>query len=259
MSDESIERYANSLDSLSHGPASSTNPFRLEDLTWEHFWINQTDENLESNREEDSVITAASTYFGGLEGKSVLELGAYEGYHSRELERCGAAQVTAIEGNPRNFLKCCAVKNHYQLNRTQYRLGDCSVYLDDCDQRFDLVVASGILYHLFDPIAALENICRLTDVISICTTYYHPEIQGFKFTGVTKPIELAGMKGRVLHERFNTQIVKGKKHGMNDRAWMFDFETLLAYLELKGFSYEILMRTERPEPFKVRSRILAYR
>jgi hypothetical protein len=64
----------------------------------------------------------------------------------------GAAEVTAVEGNRRNFLKCCAVKNQYQLNRTQYILGDCSVYLDQCDRHFDLVIAAGILYHLFDPI-----------------------------------------------------------------------------------------------------------
>lgn len=259
MSDDSTVPYANSLESLSHGTASSANPFRLEDLTWEHFWIDESDGNLQSNREAAPVINEASDHFGGLEGKSVLELGAYEGYDSRALERCGAEKITAIEGNPRNFLKCCAVKNHYQLNRTQYLLGDCGVYLDACDQRFDLVVASGILYHLFDPIAALENICRLTNVISICTTYYHPEIQAFKFTGATKPIEIPGMEGYLLHERANPNVVKGKKHGMNTMAWMFDFETLVAYLELKGFKYDIMMRKEIPESLKVRTRILAYR
>jgi SAM-dependent methyltransferase len=259
MSGKTTVTHASSLDSLSHGFASSTNPFHLEDLTWEHFWVDEFNGELQTNREDASHIRAASRHFGSLEGKSVLELGAYEGYQSRDLERYGAAEVTAVEGNPRNFLKCCAVKNHYQLNRTQYLLGDCSVYLDECDRRFDLVIAAGILYHLFDPIAALENICRLTNVVSICTTYYHPELQGFNFTGQTKPIELAGLEDRVLYERLNTQIVKGKKHGMNTTAWMFDYDTLLAYLHLKGFTCDILVRNESPEPFRLRTRILAYR
>lgn len=259
MVDNKEGQVANSLDTLSHGSASSTNPFFLEDLAWEHFWISDTDGQLETNRAEDSHLTAANDYFGGLDGKSVLELGAYEGYQSRQLERHGASQVIAIEGNPRNFLKCSVVKNHFQLNRTQYLLGDCGVYLADCDRRFDMVVAAGILYHLFDPIAALENICRLTNVISICTTYYHPEIQGFKFTGETKAINLAGLEGRVLHERTNTQIVQGKKHGMNTTAWMFDLDTLLTYLQIKGFETKILMRRECKEPFTVRARLLAYR
>ena len=259
MLDQEKRQVASSLDTLSHGSASSINPFCLEDLTWEHFWVNDTDGQLETNREEDIHISAANDYFGTLDGKSVLELGAYEGYHSRQLDRYDASEIIAIEGNPRNFLKCCAVKNHYQLNRTQFLLGDCGVYLAECNRRFDLVVASGILYHLFDPIAALEDICRLTDVISICTTYFHPEFQGFKFTGETKPISLAGLEGRVLYERTNTQIVQGKKHGMNNTAWMFDLDTLLTYLQIKGFDTKILMRIEQSEPFKVRTRLLAHR
>lgn len=251
--------FASSLDSLSHGTADSVNGFRLDDLNWEHFSIDSESGQVVCNRDEENHIIAGGSHLGGLEEKSVLELGAYEGYHALQMERMGVSEITAIEGNPQNFLKCAIVKNHFQLNDTHYLLGDCGKYLQGCDRRFDMVLASGILYHLYDPIDALENICKLTDTIVICTTYFHPVLQGFKFTGNTKNIDIPGLNNRKLYERSNTQLVKGKKHGMDETAWMFDFDTLIEYLSVKGYECEIIMKVEEPNPLRVRTRLIAYK
>ena len=251
---------ASDLDSLSHGDADAGNMIYLSDLAWEHFELNSDDGSIVTNREHLPILEEAERFNGSLENKKILELGAYEGYYSLSLERkYNVAQVLAIEGNPRNFLKCCSVKNYFQLNKTKFLLGDCADYLKDCSEQYDVILATGILYHLFDPIIALENICRLTNVILIDTTYYHPDesLQAFKFTGNTKEIQIEGMEGAVLHERINPTSTLGKKHGMNTFAWMFDLPTLTRYLTVKGFDYKLTEQIEKSRPHRLRARLVA--
>ena len=61
---------------------------------------------------------------GGVTEKTILELGPLEGGHSYMLDRAGAAQVVAIEGNARAYLKCLIVKELLGLPRVQFLCGD---------------------------------------------------------------------------------------------------------------------------------------
>lgn len=252
---------ATSLDSLSKSSADSVNVIHLEDLAWEHFMLNPDDQQITTDRPENPLIDGVVDSNDSLAGKSILELGAYEGYDTLNMHNRGAEKIVAIEGNPRNFLKCCAVKNHFRLDSAQFLLGDCNKYLDQCDEKFDMILAAGILYHLYDPISALQKIARLTDCIAIDTTYYHkdPALQAFRFTGETKPLDVPGMQGHVLHERLNTQIVLGKKHGMYDTAWMFEKETLFELLHVLGFETKLLFQIEQADPHWLRVSLVASR
>lgn len=138
-------------------------------------------------------------------------------------------------------------------------LGDLNCYLRESIKKYDLVLASGILYHLFDPYEALENIISKTDRIGICTTYYHPEIQGFKFTGNTREVNFPGLEPLHLHERFNPRVIPGKKHGVEKVAWMFEVDELLRYLEYRGFENTVFHQVENPEDKRLRIRIYAER
>ena len=115
------------------------------------------------------------------------------------------------------------------------------------------------MYHLFDPYEALENIISRTDRIGICTTYYHPEIQSFKFTGKTREVEFPGLEPLRLHERLNPPVIPGKKHGVENVAWMFEVDDLLRYLEYRGFENTIFHRVENPESKQLRIRLYAER
>src|SRR5262245_28634524 len=57
---------------------------------------------------------------GGVEGKTVLELGPLEGGHSAMLEALGAASILAIEANTRAFLRCLLVKELLGLRRVRF-------------------------------------------------------------------------------------------------------------------------------------------
>src|SRR5205085_12295967 len=58
------------------------------------------------------------------------------------------------------------------LKRSEFLLGDFALYLQSCRERFDMVFASGVLYHMEDPLALIRDIARVTDRCFIWTHYF---------------------------------------------------------------------------------------
>jgi len=128
----------------------------------------------DNNHFTDTRVMMAAPHIGGFTGKTILELGPYEGYNTAQFERAGAASVIAIENNIDNFLKCLVVKNSFGL-RSTFLLGDMLKYMHLADSRFDICWASGLLYHMTDPISLLEGIARISKSAFIWTHYYDEE------------------------------------------------------------------------------------
>lgn len=120
------------------------------------------------------VRWAAETLPGGFGGRSILELGPYEAYNTWQFERLGARSVTAIEANDFNFLKSLVVKEVTGL-RARFLHGDAVAYLEACAERYDLVWASGVLYHASDPLRLIAAIARVTDAVFLHTHYFTAE------------------------------------------------------------------------------------
>jgi hypothetical protein len=109
---------------------------------------------------------------GGVERMNVLELGPLEGGHTWMLEQAGAF-VTAVEANQSAFMRCLITRNLLGMN-SKFVLGDFTRGLPR-ESRWDLVVASGVLYHLKSPEQLLEQIAEVTDRIFIWTHYFEPD------------------------------------------------------------------------------------
>lgn len=123
---------------------------------------------------EDARLKWFLDQIGGLQGKTILELGPLEGGHSYMLEQNGADNIVSIEANMRAYLKCLVTKEILHLKRVAFLCGDFLAYLRDpaCPQ-FDAVVASGVLYHMVNPvelISLLTEHCR--ENLYIWTHYY---------------------------------------------------------------------------------------
>ena len=89
----------------------------------------------------------------------MLELGPLEGAHSWLLVSQGAASVTAVEANRRAYLKCLVMKEVLGTERVRVLLGDCVDHLaEPPEPRYDLAVASGVLYHMTDPVTLLARL-----------------------------------------------------------------------------------------------------
>jgi SAM-dependent methyltransferase len=88
------------------------------------------------------------------------------------LHERGAAEIVAVEANPRAFLKCLCVKELLALDRARFLLGDALEYLRSCDEHYDVALASGLLYHMREPYELLRHLARVADAVFLWTHYY---------------------------------------------------------------------------------------
>jgi tRNA (mo5U34)-methyltransferase len=102
-----------------------------------------------------------------LSGKSVLDIGAWDGFFSFEAERRGASRVLATDsycwsgegwGTKEGFLTASRILGS--------RVDDLEVDVMDLSPKtvgtFDLVLFVGVLYHMRHPLLALERVASVT-------------------------------------------------------------------------------------------------
>lgn len=121
---------------------------------------------------EDPRIRWFAEQVGGVQGKSVLELGPLEGGHTYMLEGFGAASVLAVEANTRAYLKCLITKEVLGLQRSRFLCGDFVEYLRRAPERVDVCLASGVLYHMSNPAELIALMAKVTDRVCLWTQYY---------------------------------------------------------------------------------------
>lgn len=106
-----------------------------------------------------------------LKGKTVLDIGAWDGYYSFECERRGA-KVTAIDNN--QHLK--GHKGFYTAKKiinSKVKLYEMDLFgLTKVKKKFDIVLFFGVLYHLKYPLKALEIIFSKTKKLLILESHY---------------------------------------------------------------------------------------
>lgn len=128
---------------------------------------------------EDPRVTWADSRCGGVRGRRILELGPLEGGHSYMLEKAGAAEVLAVEANIRSFLKCLCVKEIFGLTKVRFLLGDCMAFMAEDAGGWDMVFASGILYHMKHPARFLSLLPRMAPRVFLWTHYFdEPIVRG---------------------------------------------------------------------------------
>jgi tRNA (mo5U34)-methyltransferase len=93
-----------------------------------------------------------------LSGKRVLDIGAWDGWFSFEMERRGATVVAVDATRKTRFLEAKAMMN----SKVEHVVADiCHLTPRDVGY-FDIVLFFGVLYHLKHPMLALERVCELT-------------------------------------------------------------------------------------------------
>ena len=188
-----------------------------------------------------------------VDGKRVLELGPLEGFHSYMMHGAGAASIEAIEANALAFIRCLVTKEVLELGRAHFLLGDFMPFLDTTENRYDLILASGVLYHSPDPVRLLELICRRTDALYLWTHYYDDahmpsgDPRHFGFSGRVEEKRCADVTVR-LHERSYKHAWRDLKFcgGTHDRHVWMERAGILALLEAFGFA-RIVIADDNPD------------
>lgn len=89
-----------------------------------------------------------------LEGRSVLDIGCNAGFYAFEMKRRNAGRVLGIDSDPRYLRQAKFAAGRFGLD-VEFEL--MSVYeVGRLNQRFDLVIFMGVLYHLRHPLLALD-------------------------------------------------------------------------------------------------------
>ncbi len=125
---------------------------------------------------QDARIHWMIQELNGIAEMRVLELGPLEGGHSYMLDRAGASRVLAIESNQRAFLKCLIVKELLDLPAVEFVLGDFRSYFEKMNDQFDLCVASGVLYHMREPVELIAQIAQRCERLFLWTHYYDKDV-----------------------------------------------------------------------------------
>jgi tRNA (mo5U34)-methyltransferase len=93
-----------------------------------------------------------------LAGKTVLDIGCNAGFYSIEMKRRGADRVVAIDEDERYLRQA---RFAAEMCGTEIEFRQLSVYdIAQLEERFDLVLFMGVLYHLRYPLLALDLIYR---------------------------------------------------------------------------------------------------
>lgn len=162
-------------------------------------------------------------------GKSVLDIGAWDGFFSFEAEKRGASQVLAIDNFYRDKLKNTGNQGFEiakEILKSNVEFKKASVYSLSPEKfgMFDIVLFLGVFYHLKHPLLALEKIFSVTKEILIMETHYDP-YRGSKNTPLA-----------VFYE-------KDEIHNDPTTWWGFNEAGLLAALRSAGFKKsEVLYR-----------------
>jgi len=191
---------------------------------------------------EDSRIAWLLEQLADVEGQRILELGPLDGGHTAMLHEAGAARIDAIEANRLAFLRCLILKEVMGLDRARFHLGDFCAGFGPVEGRCDLVVASGVLYHLADPLELLARISAMTDTLYIWThvvisdAIRSDDPRRVAFTGKVVEKEVAGCRVR-LHQRGyrGAQSVIGYCGGIRNNHFWMERDDLLKALRTLGF------------------------
>ncbi len=177
-----------------------------------------------------------------IENYNVLELGPLEGMHTYMLAKAGAKNIDAIEANVQAYLRCLIAREVLGFGNSRFFLGDYVKWLEESGRRYDLVVASGVLYHSTNPVRLLELVSKAADRFFLWTHYFdealkHPQdLRGTAFSGHIRQVEFNG-RAYDLHERHYYGAWKNAAFcgGLEDQHFWMTKADILSLIEALGF------------------------
>jgi len=149
-------------------------PEELRKLLAQYAWHHQIDlgGGIVTPGRDKSARKLAGLELPPLGGKSVLDIGAWDGYFSFAAERLGAERVVALD----SVIWHNVSKFPFELARAKLgsKVEDVELEVLEISPEtvgtFDIVLFLGVLYHMRDPMAALEAVCSVTEELLVIET-----------------------------------------------------------------------------------------
>lgn len=173
-------------------------------------------------------------------GCNAVDLGCLEGGLSFELRRAGL-RVLGVEGRQDNFQRCLLLKDYFSdLGGLDFQLADVRSFHPE--GTFDVVVCSGLLYHLDDPVNYMNQLAKLATPggLLYLDTHVAPEecdMVNSAFRANLSPMQSKLWDGLPVRFRTYEEDISLPESSIGNRqsVWM-DAPSHLAVLDAVGFS-----------------------
>ncbi|MDR3476235.1 MAG: methyltransferase domain-containing protein [Devosia sp.] len=242
-----------SFDGYATAPAAPANAVRLLDPSWvaalpPELGIKAGEIPLYADGRIDWLVEQLRADWPSLD---ILELGPLEASHTGMMLKAGARSVLAIEGNRLAYLKCLVVKETLGLADAHFLLGDFVPFLQHDERHWPLIVASGVLYHMVQPLELLRALAKRTDRLFLWTHVYDPKAmpkgdpRHAFFTG-TETVDFDGAHYRVHAHPYGVMAIPTFCGGpVQGPRWM-EREDVFDALQRLGFD-DIRISSEQPD------------
>ncbi len=190
-------------------------------------------------------------------GKSVLDVGAWDGFFSFEAERRGAKRVLATDSFSWGG-GGWGTQDGFQLARRALGSKVEDLFIDVLDLApekvgaFDVVFFLGVLYHMRHPLLALERVASVTRELLIVETavdYLHTRRPVIAFypgaESGNDPTNWCGPNGRAVIAMLNTVGFRRVDVVADYRPFPFRLARACYYKFKRGFRFFDILRSDR--------------
>ncbi len=171
-------------------------------------------------------------------GKRVLEIGSLEGGNTKQLLDLGAKEVVGIESSAESFVKSVIAKNEMNLHGAKFVFGDCNKVLAEkkfhAGGKFDLCYASGVLYHMEEPLRTIDLLSESSDVIYVWSQVASERMPAGDW------VTLSDAVGRTYSGRINKYTSTSHIGGLGQFAVWLTKDSLHQAFTDRGFRIEEL-------------------
>jgi tRNA (mo5U34)-methyltransferase len=171
-----------------------------------------------------------------LDGKSVLDVGAWDGFFSFEAERRGASRVLATDhfswsGDGWGTKQGFELARRALDSRVEERDVDVLDLSESTTGRFDIVLFLNVLYHLPNPLLGLERVATVTKELLVLETFvdlldvpvpaaaYFPGGRMWGFETTWWAPNLAALEAMLADVGFHHVEVKSRVSTRSRAAW----------------------------------------
>jgi hypothetical protein len=201
----------------------------------------------------DPRIHWALKQYGDIKDRRILELGPLEASHTYMIDQLAPRSIDSIEANKTAYLRCLVVKEILGLKNAHFFLGNFVPWLEEDNREYDLIIGSGVLYHMQDPIKLLCLIAQRCDAFYLWTHYFDENLMPIgdprrkPFVGDVKIEDRLGLKVR-LHARsyFSAWQSKAFCGGPYDLHYWLERDDIIAVIKAMGFN-DIQISHEEPQ------------
>jgi tRNA (mo5U34)-methyltransferase len=157
---------------------TTIDPQELRQRADEIHWFHTMDlgHGVRVQGDTDPSLMVPKLHLPDLHGKSVLDIGAWDGFMSFEAERRGAERVLATDSFSWHG-DGWGTKEGFELAREALgsKVDDQDIDVMDLSPEavggtFDVVLCLGVLYHMRDPVGALERAASVTGDLLVLET-----------------------------------------------------------------------------------------